>query len=87
MKIICNRCYAKELVIHNYNGILYADICNCVKEDIEVAEDLQTEIIQDAIIEGYETGYKDGVDSKEALMDATYKNGYNAGKLWKETRK
>jgi len=48
MKIICNVCYAEQLTIHEYDGVIYADPCPC-------ACALTYE-------EGYEEGYENGYD-------------------------
>lgn len=50
MKIICNVCYAEQLTIHEYDGVIYADPCPCAQTYEEGYED------------GYDVGYDVGYE-------------------------
>lgn len=61
MKIICNVCYARELVIHNYDGKLYADPCSCLN-DLEALNEAGEEAYRTGWDEGFSEGYELGLD-------------------------
>ena len=56
MKLICNKCYAQELKVHDYDGKLYVDPCSeCAKEEHG-----------DGFEEGWQEGWQEGLEeSKE----------------------
>lgn len=64
LKLICNECYAQELVVHDYDGKLYVDACECQRDNqIEREAELESHR-QEAYDAGYTVGYGDGIDEK-----------------------
>lgn len=59
MKMLCNKCYTNELIIHDYDGILYVDPCSCIQEEYEY--DLK-EVVEQSLEDGYYNGYCSGRD-------------------------
>ena len=60
MKLICNECYVNELTVHDYDGKLYVDPCECQKDHLINNESELESVIQDAVDQGYNIGYNDG---------------------------